>query len=294
MSDTVIALLPSTAGRQIVGGLMDRVLTPAFINLAPADVLLLATLLLLIVVTVLLAVVVRQRRALRRSGQATPPPAEPRRAAGGIVTVRAPASRGTVAHAWLVSSIAAAREATAQLAANPDFASFDRLIGLGTALSDLDLAAGPASSNPLAAALRDGLAQSGWLQRIFRAELVLEALAAQGTAWSALGRALAAIGSAARLELATTGIEVIRPCLLAPVQRGYDVADEGLSELRQVVFVNRAVRSAVSGVPEPAVLVVDCLRCGTREIEAGSPVPRVTPALVVLFAPMLWRAAAPS
>ncbi len=291
---TVIALLLSIAGRQIFGARTDRVLKLVFIDPDQAEALPLVTGLLLAMVVALLIVVVRQRRALRRLGQPASPPAETSPSPAVLIDARAPPSRHTAAPAWLVASVAAAREAMAQLAASPDFVSFDRIIGLGAALAELELAVGSADSKLLAIRLRDGLAQSGWLQRIFRAELLLETLAAPGSAWSELGRALAAIGAATRAELATTGVEVIRPGLLAPVQRGHEVADEGMSDLRHIVFLNRAVRTVVGGVSEPSILVVDCLRCGTRESEAGNPIPRVTPALVVLYAPMLWRAAAPS
>ena len=276
----VIALLPLLTGRQI--GVSGPAVVPSFVNPDQAEMLPLVIVLLLAVVLALLVVILRQWRALRRPAPAGPAISRPSEST----------QKADAAHAWIAQGIAAARQAMAQLGGSPDFVAFERSLELGTATADLERAL--SASGTLATALRDGLTHAGWLQRIFRAELLLDALAAPGTAWSGLGRALGAIGAAARAELASAGVEVLRPCLLAPVQRGHEIAGEALSDLRHVTFINRSVRTAVGGVAEPAILVVDCLRCGTREVEPGSPVPRVNPALVVLYAPMLWRAAGPS
>ncbi len=265
-----------------------------FIDPDQAEALPLLAVLLLVVVLALMVVVIRQRRVLRRLGQSSPQPSEIRPSAATPFEAGIPASRGSLVPTWLTLSIADAREAMTRLAASPDFVSFDRSFGLGTALADLELAARSAASTPMVDELREGLQQAGWLHRIFRCELALESLAAPGSAWAGLGRALATIGSATRAELARAGVEVVRPNLLTPVQRGHEVADEGLSDLRHIAIFNRAIRTAIAAVPEPAILVVDCLRCGIRETEPGSSIPRVSPALVVLYAPMLWRAAAQS
>lgn len=288
---TVIALLSVLTGREI--GYAGRVLLPAFINPDQADALPFLLLVLLVVALALLIVVLRQRRALRRNARHQSPSVTP-----ALAPSSEPIQKADLARSWMTEAIAAARQAMQPLAASPDFVAFERSLALGPALADLERALAPNGSDTnassLATVLRGGLEQAGWLQRIFRAELLLDALAAPGTAWSGLGRALGAIGAAARAELAPAGVEVLRPGLLAPVQRGHEVADEALSELRHVTFINRAVRTAVGGVAEPAILVVDCLRFGMREVEPGSAVPRVSPALVVLYAPMLWRAAGPA
>ncbi len=202
-----------------------------------------------------------------------------------------------LAVAAVSAAVGSVRQHLKALAATTDGERFEAAVGLGPALSELerrlaDLAASPATATPatLVLALRHGLETQAWLHDIFRAEIILRTLAAPGAAWSQLGIAMGAVAALARASLAEAGIEVVLPTLLTPAGRGQEIADEGASRLHRVGIFNQAVRSALGSVAEPGNIIVDCLKVGIRMAPSHGQAARITPPLVVLYAPMAWRA----